>query len=196
MILLLACIVALLIALLRGGRLGALGEVRFRAGWLAIIALALQAVVIYMPAHTGTGPWSPGALLLVGSYLPLLAVVWLNRHTPGMLLIGAGLALNLLAIVSNGGYMPITPEALERAGLGHLALAGETGSRIMATKDVLLPREGTALWALSDVLVIPATLPVSSVFSVGDVVVALGVYWFFQRVMTPAAPRQERLAVP
>ncbi|NLD73898.1 MAG: DUF5317 domain-containing protein [Chloroflexi bacterium] len=196
MILLVALIVALLAALIRGGRISALGEVRFRAGWLAIVALAIQAVVIYLPHHTGTGPWSLGALFLAGSYVALVAVVVLNRHTPGMLLIGAGLAMNYLAMASNGGYMPIAPDALEQAGLGHLALAGEVGSRILATKDILLPREQTLLWVLSDILVIPDTLPISSVFSVGDVVVALGVCWFFQRAMAPATPQPEQATVP
>ena len=183
MILLLATSLALLVALAQGGTFGGLASVRLRYGWLAIVLFAVQALVIYFPVSANAGPWGPQALLLVGSHLLLLAVVVLNRHLPGMPLIGAGLALNLLVMAANGGYMPITPEALERAGLGHLALGDAAGSRLMATKDVLLPREATRLWFLSDVFVIPAALPLSSVFSTGDAVLAAGVWWFFQRTM-------------
>ena len=106
-----------------------------------------------------------------------------------MPLVGIGLGLNLLVMLANGGLMPITWEALHKAGLTGLALGSEPGSRIVATKDVLLPREQTHLWILSDILVIPAQFPIRSVCSVGDVLLAGGIFWLFQRTMRkpPAA---------
>ncbi len=185
MILLVTTSLALAIALARGGTFSGLASTRLRYGWLAILLFALQALVIYFPQPARGGVWSPQTLLLVGSHLLVLLVVGLNWRLPGMPLIGIGLALNLLVMVANGGYMPITPEALQRAGLGHLALGDASGSRLTATKDILLAREETRLWVLSDIVVIPATLPLSSVFSVGDAVLAAGVWWFFQSTMVP-----------
>ncbi len=185
MILLLATVLALLVALVRGGTLGGLASVRLRYGWLAILAFAVQTSAIYFPDRGGAGPWELQALVLVGSQALLLVVVGLNGRLPGMPLVGLGLALNLLVMAANGGYMPITPEALARAGLGHLALSAEVGSRLMATKDILLPRAATRLWVLSDVFVIPAEWPASSAFSAGDVALVVGVWLFFQRTMAP-----------
>jgi len=175
------------IALLRGGRLGRLVGVPLRCGWLAIAAFGLQIVEIYFPASSSGGLVSARAIFLIGSYGLLLVFVALNRHLPGMRLVGIGLALNLLVMVANGGYMPITREVLGRAGLGHLALGDQPGARVRATKDVLLPRDQTRLWILSDIFVIPSALPFSSAFSMGDVALALGVLWFFQRAMAPTA---------
>jgi len=183
MILLAATVLAFVVALVRGGNIIGLASVRLRSGWLAILAFALQVLVIYFPGQGGAGQWGRQALILAGSQVLLLAVVGLNIGLPGMPLAGLGLALNLLVMAANGGYMPITAEALSRAGLGHLALSEAAGSRLMATKDILLPRAATRLFFLSDVFVIPAEWPLSSVFSIGDVVLAAGVWLFFQRTM-------------
>ncbi len=183
MILLLAFVVSILMALARGGRLTALAKVPFRHGWAAMTAFALQIIVIYFPLPVSAGLASPRALLLMSSYALLLFVVWANYRLPGMILVGAGLAMNLLVMAANGGYMPITSEAVGRAGLQHLVQSADTGARLMATKDILLPRDQTRFWFLSDVFAIPSSWPVSSVFSIGDVVLALGVFWFFQRTL-------------
>lgn len=192
MILLFAFVLSVGVALLRGGKLERLAGIGLRHGWLAIGAFALQIIDIYFPLPASEGLLSWRVLLLVGSYGLLLVFVGLNRHLPGVPLIGAGLALNLLVMLGNGGYMPITPEALGRAGLDHLALGSKPGSRLVATKDILLPREETRLWILSDILVIPSTLPLSSAFSAGDVVLAVGVFWFFQQAMASKAATASR----
>lgn len=182
-ILLLAFATSLLIALLRGGSLGALSGLSFRWGWVALVACCAQALVIYNPLP-GLDRWQGyRPLLLLGSYAALVWIVLLNRRLPGMPLVGLGLSLNLLVMLMNGGLMPITWEALHQAGLTGLALGSEAGSRIMATKDILLPREQTRLWILSDILVIPAQLSIRSVCSIGDVLLAGGIFWLFQRTM-------------
>lgn len=194
MILLLALTLSLAIALVRGGKLGRLASVPLRFGWIAIVAFALQIGDIYWPSTGSAGLLSPRVLLLMGSYGLLLAFVGLNHHIPGLMLVGVGLVLNLSVMLANGGYMPIDVEALGRAGLEHLALGTEPGARLVATKDIILPRDQTRLWILSDILVIPASLPFSSVFSLGDVLLALGAFRFFQRVMLGQSLSEETTA--
>jgi len=184
MILFLSLILSILIALLRGGTFRALANVSFAYGWIAILAFAIQLAEIYAPLPKTEGFWGRRTLLLIGSYGVLLVVVGLNRRLPGLPFIGAGLALNLTVMLVNGGYMPIAAEALQRAGLAHLALGSEAGSRLLATKDILLPRADTALWFLSDIWVLPP--PVGTVFSTGDIFLAIGAFIFFQRTMRPS----------
>lgn len=183
MILLVAFCVSIAVALLRGGTFRTLTGLSLRCGWVALVAFCAQALVMYNPLPRAEGLLGYHSLILLVSYAALIVVVVLNIKLPGMPLVGIGLGMNLLVILLNGGFMPITWEALAQAGLTNLALSPEAGSRIMATKDVLLPRDQTRLWILSDILVIPAQLPLSSVFSVGDVLLACGIFWLFQRTM-------------
>lgn len=185
MILLLALIVSILVSLVRGGRFRWLAQVSFRLGWLAILAFALQWSIIYAPLPRTEGLLGPRTLQLMATYVLVAVVVIVNRRVPGLPLIGIGLGLNLLVMLANGGFMPVTMEAVERAGLTHLALGAEPGARLMATKDIILPIEATRLWVLSDIFVIPAALPFSTVFSPGDIFLAAGVFVLFQCAMRP-----------
>jgi hypothetical protein len=184
-ILLLALLVALAVSFARGGRLRWLAQTPLRFGWLAIAAFALQWPIIYAPLPRTEGILGPRTLLLVASYLLVAIVVVVNRRVPGLPLIGIGWGLNLLVMLANGGFMPVTMEAVERAGLAHLALGTEPGARLAATKNILLPVEATRLWLLSDIFVLSPPLPLRTVFSLGDVFLAVGVFVLFQCAMHP-----------
>ena len=190
MILLVAVIFSIAIALIRGGSFNNLEQVKFKYGWLAILAFALQAVIIWAPLESGNGLTHPRTLLLLGSYGILVAVVLLNRKLAGIVIIGLGLLLNLTVMVANDGFMPVDSSVLRTAGLEELALSDETGSRLTSTKDILLPREQTNLWVLSDIFVIPANWPLSTIFSIGDVFLAIGVFVFLQRYLSKSPAMQ------
>jgi hypothetical protein len=167
--------------LARGGTWGAVASLPLRWGGVALLAFALQIYLIYFPEARTEGAFSPRVLILTASYLLLFGVVWKNRALPGIWLIGAGLVANFAVMLANGGYMPITREAL--AAVGHLGnvTSSEPGARVLATKDVVLPREQTQLWFLSDILVLPPPFPIPSVFSLGDLMIAAGVFLLVQR---------------
>lgn len=196
MILLLALLFSIAISLVRGGRFHHLAQVSFRLGWLAMAAFALQWSIIYAPLPRTEGPFGPRTLLLIASYLLVVVVVMVNRRVAGLPLIGIGLGLNLLVMLANGGFMPVTMEAVERAGLTHLALGTEPGARLSATKDIILPAAATRLWLLSDIFVVPPPLPFRTVFSLGDVFLAAGVFILFQRAMRPMGGSTQREGQP
>ncbi|MGH2729801.1 MAG: DUF5317 domain-containing protein [Actinomycetota bacterium] len=148
---------------LAGGRLLALSEVDVRWAWALPLALGVQVVVVSV-APDAPAP-IPEALHL-GSYVLAGAFLAANVRTiPGLWLITLGGGLNVLAIAVNGGTMPASPGALASAGLD-VAGAG------FANSDVV---PGARLSWLGDVFAIPDRWPLSNVFSVGDVVLALGV---------------------
>jgi len=93
---------------------------------------------------------------------------------------GVGLLMNFLAIAANGGYMPASAEALRRAGLESVAQSLEAGTRIGNT---VLMSEKTRLNFLGDWLWFPAWLPLSSAFSLGDLVLGVGAVAFLSRRM-------------
>jgi hypothetical protein len=101
--------------------------------------------------------------------LALVAVVALiNRALPGAWLVALGSMLNLLVILINGG-MPVEPAALISAGKS----LPNDGLHVL-----LGP--GTRLGFLADVLLAPI---VNNVYSVGDVLLAVGGFWMAFRVL-------------
>lgn len=155
-------ILGLVCGLLLGGRLGALGQLRVRHLWLAYAAVALQLVAF----PSGRLPWSTSTdvaiTLWLVSYVLLLALVFFNRRVTGFLLIGAGIVSNLIAILSNGGLMPAKISALRAAGVLFR----------LHNNSVTTSRPHAAL--LIDRFAWPRWLPLANVFSVGDVLIGLG----------------------
>lgn len=151
-----------------GGRLGALLEIHLRHVWAIFAALGLEVAAIELPGL----PDRLRATLLVAAY-PVLAVFLVaNWRLPGMPLVALGGAMNLLAISVNGGVMPASPSALAGAGLA-VDPPGFHNSAVLPD-----PRLGF----LGDVFFIPAAWPLSNVFSVGDVLIGLGVAWALHRI--------------
>jgi predicted MFS family arabinose efflux permease len=96
-------------------------------------------------------------------------------------LVYAGLALNALAILANGGRMPVSAGAADAAGVGDFRSVSESASHLRF---------------LGDVFAIPRELPFANVFSVGDVLIGLGAIAFivlvaldrgkFERTLAPS----------
>jgi hypothetical protein len=130
---------------------------------------------------------------MIGSYIVLWTVVFWNHHLPGMWVVLAGVTLNLLVIAANGGYMPITPSALARIGAGQTAHQMQPESVVLGSKDILLPPDQAHFWMLGDVLVIPEPFPWPTAMSIGDVLLAVGVFFLIVRTM---GSRHQSLDLP
>jgi len=101
-------------------------------------------------------------MIYVAVLVSLVGVAVMNRRMPGALLLGAGIALNLIAVVANQG-MPISVPAAQIAGLSIPA----DGLHHPMT-------EATRVQALVDVIPVPLF---KNVYSAGDVVLAAGGFW-------------------
>jgi hypothetical protein len=183
--LLLASIVAaIIVAWMRGGELSRLGEVKFKFWWLVLVLALVQSLAIrHLYSTSRLSWWHPRPLIMIFSYAILWAVVLWNLYLPGMWLVLSGVTLNLVVIAANGGYMPITPDALARIGAGDLAYGMLSGSVVRGSKDVLLRSFEAHFWWLGDILVIPEPFPRPTAMSMGDLVLAVGVFLFIVRVM-------------
>jgi len=89
--------------------------------------------------------------------------------------------LNLLVIALNGGYIPASAEALRHAGLQDVAAMLEQG---LHHGNTVLMGAKTRLNFLGDWLALPAQVPLSTAFSIGDLVLGLGVIIFLALRMT------------
>jgi len=179
MLLLWSIPLGILIGYLRGGRLSRLAEVELRGAWLILLALFIQLLIFPIGGRAPWVPWGTQALHLL-SYGLLLGFVFLNRREWGIVAMGVGMALNLLVIVANGGYMPTRPELLRAAGLIE---AAEKLEQMGTYANNVLMGPKTRLNFLGDLFYVPAGVPLANVFSVGDAILALGLLIFLQAKM-------------
>ena len=163
MFVLLAVPIGVAIGFLIGGRLERLSQIHFEWGWLAVAGLAVQIVLFSTPVGDAFSP-GVGEAIYVASTGAVLIAVWRNLRVPGLALVAIGAISNLAAIVANVGVMPTTPEALATAGLR----PEEAFSNSAVIDD-------PALAPLTDIFAIPAGLPFANVFSIGDVLIAVGI---------------------
>jgi hypothetical protein len=148
---------------LAGGSLAALADAPVRGSGVVLLALGVQILITTVVPGLGEDAFRA---VHAGTYALLAWFLWLNRGLPGVWIIGAGGAANAVAILANGGVMPAAPHALEAAGL-----PAETPGEFANSAAVHSPVLG---W-LGDVFAVPEALgPLANVFSVGDVLIAIG----------------------
>jgi hypothetical protein len=174
MLFLVSVAVGILIGYLARGRLSNLGHLRLRGLWLVLVALLLQVLIFPLFTDRPIIPVGTAALHIV-SYVLLFAFLMVNvfRIRP-LLLVGLGAVLNLLVISVNGGHMPASVAALEKAGATDVVVALEEAP---VYGNIVRMGDSTSLDALGDVLYIPAGFPLARTFSVGDVLVMVGLVW-------------------
>jgi Family of unknown function (DUF5317) len=153
---------ALAVGVALGGRLGNLAQLPLRASWLFFVAIALQVLAFPFAVLPWETEASVASLLWLASYTLLIAAAVLNRRIAGVPVVALGMGSNVVAVVANGGTMPVLPGAMHGAGGSHTTLHNST-----ATPDPHLS------W-LVDRWAAPDWIPLANVFSVGDVIIAVG----------------------
>jgi len=156
---------AIVVSLLRGGRLSNFTEIRLRAWWLLFVGFGMQVAADFVNVDRS----DLAVALVLLSYLPLMAVVLLNRDEAGMWIAGIGVLMNFTVIVVNSG-MPVLPASVELAG-------GSATDIVLKAKHVLLTTE-TSLPFLADIIPLPG-----NVISLGDVFLAIGLGVFIEDQM-------------
>jgi hypothetical protein len=162
MFILYAVLAGIVIGYLLGGRLDHLASLAIRGWPIALAGLLVQIVLFTDLGATIAGDAAPAVYLL--STAAVLVVVLLNLRVPGLALMATGAVSNLAAIVANGGRMPADPAAL--ASLGEEVGDGYSNSVVIADP---------ALWPLTDIFAMPAWMPFANVFSIGDVLIGVGI---------------------
>lgn len=181
MILAFAVVLGLIASLVRhrSRTIEQIAAIPLRSAWLVLLALVLQYPLLHAPLGPTQQVGVQQALFLI-SHLLLLAFVWRNRGLRGVQIVGLGVLCNLLVILANGGFMPITPETLTRINLGSSVEQWPVGLHYGNSKDIILLQAQTRLWALSDILVLPPPFPWPVAFSLGDLLIAVGIVVLLQ----------------
>lgn len=157
--------------------------------WIVFLGFLPQFFVFFLPVTREQIPnqWVP--VILIGSQLLLLLFVWLNRKQAGIWLMGFGLILNLIVICLNNGWMPISPETLDQLQVS--SNSWQLWQRHGFSKDMVIPVSNTRAWILSDVFKINLFNFYKVAFSLGDILVAGGIFTFLWSAGAPKSLHKE-----
>jgi hypothetical protein len=174
-----AIALGIVIGFARGGSLRELGRAHLRGVPVVFVGVVLQVtstIVERADVH-----WLP-LILVLGSFACVFAFAALNFRLPGMTLVALGALGNFIVISANGG-MPVSVDALERAGLGNPFT--KQSAALKGAHHALT--DASHLRFLADV--IPISVP-ANVVSVGDIVIWAGLLLLVQQLMV--GPRGKR----
>ena len=156
-----------------GGRLDNLLDVRLRL-WPMLLVAAAARFALDAALAAGGVPGEVRMWLVLVAYVLLTAMLLANRSLPGMTAAALGTAANGIAIVINGGWMPVWQPSLAAAGFDPTAVHTNFHTLLTGPVDAGFFARGGPL---ADLIPIPLPL-IQSVVSVGDILLGAGLAFF------------------
>ena len=185
-------LLALVVGALAGGGIPRLADMRLRWSVLLVVALLLR----------GAGGLSgqvdvladiPVGWTFIAAYGLIFAWLWFNWRVPGLQIASVGIFANMAAVLINAGQMPIWSAAYYAAGFTNADIAGDPFHFLLQTGTVagFVAQGGL----FGDVIPLPIPI-IRDVISIGDVLLAIGVFWAILYSMTRVgAPSRGALAL-
>lgn len=193
----LVVLVSLGIALARGRSLDSIAGQPFRWWSFALVGVLLH-LIVNLAIFSVVLAWRPpglalpaGALLYLASFGFLILFLLANLRQPGFAVLLVGMCLNLVEIALNGGQMPGEPGQLAAAGLLDYEQRVLAAGRWLPFS--LISPETRLAW-LGDRIFFPLPFRQPVILSVGDLIIALGCFWFCNDPLHRATlfPRRRR----
>ncbi|GAB6932828.1 DUF5317 domain-containing protein [Calditerricola satsumensis] len=183
-------LLGLVVALLRGGKLAHLADVRIRGAWV-FVALCLGQVALYLFRDQMPSIFRMSPVWFLSAYLVMFLVLYQNRHIHGVNVMLIGGLLNFVVMVANGGYMPVSPEAASLISPTYIEPLpqGPYGKHILMSEE-------TNLNFLGDIIPLLPPYPRHQVVSIGDVLINIGAFLVIQALLVRKRPsREEKLGM-
>ncbi|MBF7082439.1 DUF5317 domain-containing protein [Desulfallas sp. Bu1-1] len=175
MFFLIIVIVVALIVIISGGKLENLKYCSFKCSWLVLIAVTLKIISISNLYQVVGLSHNIIPYLRVLSLLMVVLFVGFNYSLRGVPLVGLGLICNALVIILNGGNMPINAKFAHLTSTGDELKLLESG---LPVNSFVLTSPDTKLAILSDIFLMPEWVPMTRLFSIGDVLITIGAIIF------------------
>ncbi|MCD6107304.1 MAG: DUF5317 domain-containing protein [Caldisericaceae bacterium] len=155
-----------------------------RAVYLIFVGFLIQ-LLIFNEKFSNSPFSSATPIFYVISLFILLAFLLLNLHYRGILISMVGFSLNLLVILANKGFMPQDLSKLELVGAHtKIVLLQQYGTFYNA----MIMSEKTHLNFLGDNITAQLLNPFVGVYSIGDIIILLGLCVFiFEFLKKPAS---------
>jgi MFS family permease len=175
-------LLALIVGAIAGGGLPRLADLRLRWTILLVVALSLR-VAAGLSRETGIGADIPVGWAYLAAYGLIFAWLWQNWRVPGLQIASVGIGANMAAVLVNGGQMPIWSAAFNAAGFTEAEIAADPFHFILRAESVgqFVAQGGL----FGDVIPLPIPI-IRDVVSLGDLLLALGIFWAIVFSMTRA----------
>jgi hypothetical protein len=171
-------ITSIIIGLLRGGELEKLFTISIEGVLIFATALLLRLGVWAFDLIGISGILTYSPYIIIISYFLLIYVSIHNIKLPGFKYIILGLILNGFVITLNGGSMPVLVKQGAITNINNTGLL-ESGTRVVHS----LMNDNTLFAFLGDVISIPKPFPDTSIISVGDIMILVGLFILIQKIM-------------
>jgi hypothetical protein len=175
-------LIGLVVGFIRAGwknGLIALGNIKIRGGWVFPLLLILQFGLFYLQDRISSMAQINNGLFMVINVAGLW-LLWLNRSQKGLGILFAGVLLNFLVMLVNGGRMPVSLEAA--SAVLDPVYVDMLKSSAAVSKHVLMD-SGTRLSFLGDIIPLGPPYPRRQAISVGDVIINVGIFFYLQHLM-------------
>lgn len=185
-------LLALIVGAIAGGGLPRLADLRLRWTVLLVVALGLR-VAAGLSRETGIGADIPVGWAYLAAYGLIFAWLWQNWRVPGLQIAAVGIGANMTAVLVNAGQMPIWSAAFSAAGFTEAEIANDPFHFILRAESVgqFVAQGGL----FGDVIPLPLPI-IRDVVSLGDLLLALGIFWAIVYSMTRAdAPARSAFAL-
>lgn len=176
-------ILSTIVGKIRGGKIKNIGSLKIKGWYLFLLGFLLEYSSIYIEKLTDNK--LSFFIREYFSYMQFLVIILfilgfiLNLRNKGILIMFIGSLFNSIAILLNDGKMPVSIEALKYSSLTKdidMLKTGITLTHQIATNS-------TKFYFFTDILPIPVPYPLPKVISVGDIIIALGVFILIQKIM-------------
>ena len=184
-------LLALIVGAIAGGGIPRLADLRLRWTILLVVALGLR-LAAGLTRETGIGADIPVGWAYLAAYGLIFAWLWQNWRVPGLQIASVGIGANMVAVLVNAGQMPIWSAAFFAAGFSEAEIANDPFHYILRADTIgrFVAQGGL----FGDVIPLPIPL-IRDVISIGDVLLALGIFWAIVYSMTRAeAPTRATFA--
>ncbi|MGO1478180.1 DUF5317 domain-containing protein [Senegalia sp. (in: firmicutes)] len=172
-------LLAVIVGYMKGGKFIRLKNLEFKMLSPIIIALIFQYLLLIFSDNDLKIVGNYVEEIYLGSFILLFIGILLNIKTPSLWLVLIGAISNFVVFFMNGMKIPVAADALNLAGMNSTINLIENGQY----KLYEIIASGTDYSLLGKVIAIDQVLPISGVFSIGDVLITLGLFIFIESHM-------------
>ncbi|SHM58657.1 hypothetical protein SAMN05660826_01418 [Caldanaerovirga acetigignens] len=183
-------LLSIIVGLLRKGSLKKIGEIPIRKLELIFLSLIIRYLPLFLKGSLKE--YVVQYILVVSfiSYGLLLYSLLSNWHLKPLRIVTLGVLLNFLAIIANGGKMPVSLLAVDFAGLGDFKQ--DLFNPLYPYHVAMMPK--TRFKIFGDIFPLPKPYPNPKVFSLGDVLMGIGVFSLIQEAMLKKKSASDKIS--
>ena len=174
---------SLLLGKLRGGKIRNLEALYINGWYLFVVSLLIEIISLLIISNNigDLGNIIEDKFFYIHIFIYSLLIVGLimNFHDKGLRITLFGSTLNFLPLIMNNGRMPVSLEALKHSNLYNQILLLEEGKIVTHS----LANKTTKLIYLGDIIPIPKPYLFPKIISIGDILIALGLFILIQSYM-------------